>query len=301
MKQRIDPSRALLALARSQEGAVSRAQAERLGLPPSSWKRLVGSGRWVALGPGVASVRTPTTRTTLWAGVLHAGEGSAVGGLSALWLEGLADEPSPPHLVWSPRKVVSTPLWEVRRAPREALGFPPRTRVTDSLLDAWPALGGDGFVLCAGRAIQRRRINVEALEAAVARRRRIPDRRRLEAALADLGVGARSPLESRYLRDVERAHGLPAGTWQSRRAGAFVLDVEYGEFGVAVELDGRRYHDDVFRDLRRDNAHLVAGVSTLRYGAADLGQRPCDVARQVAAVLASRGWRGALRRCPSCS
>jgi hypothetical protein len=51
------------------------------------------------------------------------------------------------------------------------------------------------------------------------------------------------------------------------------------------------------RDMRRDNAGAEEGVLTLRYGYADLTERPCQVAAQVAQVLRSRGWPGTMRKC----
>jgi very-short-patch-repair endonuclease len=124
----------------------------------------------------------------------------------------------------------------------------------------------------------------------------------LQEAVADAGRGAHSLLELRYLRDVERAHGLPRGTRQ-RPTASTRQDVHYEGRATTVELDGRRGHEDEtarWRDMRRDNASVLRGEATLRYGWADVGTRPCAVATQVAAVLVARGWTGAARRCPRC-
>jgi hypothetical protein len=54
-----------------------------------------------------------------------------------------------------------------------------------------------------------------------------------------------SALEFRYVRDVERRHGLPTAIRQARlTAGSRTryLDNLYEEAGVAVELDGRVAH-----------------------------------------------------------
>jgi hypothetical protein len=81
-----------------------------------------------------------------------------------------------------------------------------------------------------------------------------------------------------------------------------VRDVEYDEFGVIVELDGRRGHIELgrFRDMCRDNVAVADGRLTLRYGAYDLYQRPCEIAAQVGQVLRARGWDGAVTRCAWC-
>jgi very-short-patch-repair endonuclease len=121
-------------------------------------------------------------------------------------------------------------------------------------------------------------------------------------ALADVTEGCHSMLELRYLRRVERAHGLPRGRRQHRR-GRWCDDVEYDDFGVCIELDGRAAHpsEKAFRDHRRDNATGLSGARVLRYGYVDVANRPCMVAREVAAVLRAGGRRGQSRACgPGC-
>jgi hypothetical protein len=80
-------------------------------------------------------------------------------------------------------------------------------------------------------------------------------------------------------------------------------DVTYQAYGVAVEMDGRVAHPEErrWRDSRRGNANAVDGQQTLRYGWADMTDRPCGVAAEVGAVLSGHGWDGCLRRCgPVC-
>ena len=66
----------------------------------------------------------------------------------------------------------------------------------------------------------------------------------------------------------------------------------YQAYGVVVELDGQVAHPVEFRwrDIRRDNASAVDGQQTLRYGWADVTERPCQAAAEVGAVLAGHGW-----------
>ena len=70
-----------------------------------------------------------------------------------------------------------------------------------------------------------------------------------------------------------------------------------------METDGAVAHpcEARWRDQHRDNAAAADGIITLRYGWADVTQRPCQVAAQVAGVLQERGWRGTPHPCsPSC-
>jgi very-short-patch-repair endonuclease len=110
----------------------------------------------------------------------------------------------------------------------------------------------------------------------------------------------------RYVR-IGRAHGLPRASRQARlrRGGRTIYrDNLYQEYAVAVELDGRAAHpaESRWRDMRRDNAGLADGVVTLRYGYADVTERPCQIAAEVSQVLRSRGWAGRPHRCgPRCA
>jgi hypothetical protein len=127
-------------------------------------------------------------------------------------------------------------------------------------------------------------------------------RRDLVDALSETRAGVHSPLELRYLRDVERRHGLPPGDRQvlvisgSRRQ---YLDVRYSDYGVIVELDGVSAHPAESRqaDARRDNANTLSGNQTLRYGWVPVAYHACEVALEVANLLRQRGWRGAPRPC----
>ena len=81
-----------------------------------------------------------------------------------------------------------------------------------------------------------------------------------------------SVFERRYLRDVERSHGLPTARRQVKvvtRRGVTYRDVEYSHYAVVEELDGRFVHAGPRRewaDLERDVDAVARGESTLRLG-----------------------------------
>jgi very-short-patch-repair endonuclease len=154
------------------------------------------------------------------------------------------------------------------------------------------------------RACGRRLTTPERLGAALAERPRARWGRELLAALTDVDSGCHSLLELRYLRDVERAHGLPPGQRQAvrqRSGGRWYDDVYYARFHTRVELDGRVAHPDESRwhDARRDNAAAVHGDMVLRYGWVDVVERPCRTAAEVAATLVRSGWIGRPTLCAS--
>jgi hypothetical protein len=185
----------------------------------------------------------------------------------------------------------------------------PRTRIEDTVLDL--VTTADTFDEAYGwisSALSRRFVSTEMLREAIGRRSRIRWRVWLNEALADAGEGAYFPLERRYARDVERAHGLPRAERQARRTISGRIhykDNWYAEYRVCVELDGPTYHRDgqVQMDKRRDNLNLaVDAAQTYRFGPVDVTERACESAAMVAATLRRRGWPGRPHPCrrPDC-
>ncbi len=72
---------------------------------------------------------------------------------------------------------------------------------------------------------------------------------------------------------------------------------------ITITVPAAHPADEQWRDKRRDTDNAVKGILTLRFGLPDLGDRRCETAGAVAAVLRSRGWRGAPRHCsrPDCA
>jgi len=172
--------------------------------------------------------------------------------------------------------------------------FPPRTRVEDTVLDlAQVSANFDEAFDWLCRAVGRGPTTTELVRSALARRPRHRWRADIEAALDDVADGARSVLERRYITGVERRHGLPQAHRQARtviNGKTRYVDNLYEEASLAVELDGSASHppEQRWADSRRDNAHAGLGILTVRYNWADVTQRPCFVAAQVAGLLRAR-------------
>lgn len=152
-------------------------------------------------------------------------------------------------------------------------------------------------------AVQARKTTVPRLRLALQRRSRLKHRGLLTTLLGDVAQGAETPLEVAYLRDVERAHGLPrADRQQVSSRSPDIRDVYYDAYSTVVELDGRLGHEGMgrFRDLRRDNLAALSGAVPLRYGSVDVYGEPCSVAFQLSEVLIRRGWDDLPQRCPNC-
>ena len=122
----------------------------------------------------------------------------------------------------------------------------------------------------------------------------------VELALGYASGGALSVLEFRYVRGVERAHGLPTAVRQARvrqATGNRYLDNLYAEYRACVEIDGTAAHpeDEQWRDKSRDRWNAAhEGIDTIRIGVPDLinQERQCRTAADVAKWLSGRGPRG---------
>lgn len=308
-----------------QHGVIARWQAAEAGLDLRAVDFQLRRGHWRSLYRGVYASFTgePARTPLLWAAVLRAGPGAVLSHHSAAELDGLTDRPVPAiHvMISSARRLSALPLVRADPAPlivihhsarldqaRHPTRLPPRTRIAETTVDLSQAAADlDEALSWLIRACSRRLATAELLLAAMQVRPKLRWRTELTSALAEVGDGVHSLLEMRYVRGVERAHGLPQGTRQavSKLGGRTrYLDNRYQKFGVGVELDGKAAHpaEARWRDIRRDNASAGDGVVTLRYGWADVTERPCQVAAEVASALRSRGWTGRPRPCgPPCA
>jgi hypothetical protein len=176
--------------------------------------------------------------------------------------------------------------------------LPPRTRVEETVLDLVAASKTvDEAVGWLTKALGRRLTTPDRLRQAVRARPRVRWRQQIDELLSPGLTGVLSPLEYRYVRDVERPRGLPRGARQvmagtgGRRQ---YRDVLYKACRVVVELDGELAHPVESRrsESQRDNAAAEQRLTTLRYGWLDVTARPCQTAAQIAAVLARRGYTG---------
>jgi len=307
-----------LKLLQRQRGILASWQAESAGLSPGRIRALVRGGRWQQVGYGVYAAFTGVLsgNAVLWAAVLRAGPYAVLshqtaGGLYGI--VGVGDVGQKIHLTvpheQRPRPVSGIVIHRSRRFWQIADPdfLPPRTQIEETVLDlAECAISFDDVVALLARTCQRRATTPFRLANALERRKKMRWRTGISLAIQDVADGAHSVLEVRYLRDVERAHGLPASERQAPgtadRLQVF-RDVRYPKYRVLVELDGKASHPDEqrWKDKHRDNAAAVDGWVSLRYSWADVHERACQTALQIGTVLARQGWTGIMRRCgPIC-
>jgi hypothetical protein len=206
--------------------------------------------------------------------------------LTAAELHGLLDTPAELIFVTVPStRRISAPGLVVRTSERISGATqpgrqPPRTSVEETVLDlaqlAWTFDDACGWLT---QACGRRLTTAAKLEQAQQLRKKIRWRHELEDVLKAAADGIHSALEYRYLRDVERAHGLPRSGHQVRvviEGKTVYRDAYYEKFKLATELDGKLAHPDQerWRDHHRDNQAGAHGILTTRYGWRDVTATP---------------------------
>jgi len=271
----------------------------------------VRSGQWRRLHHGVFHVHAGPVdlNARAMAAVLAAGVGSAVSHSTAGALYGLVAEPGRDiHLaVDQSRRVQQRPGLVVHRVTDlddwiHPTGWPPRITLERTVLDLADIGTLDQAIAVVTFACQRELTSPGALARDLPRRRGQRWGRQLRDILDDVANGAHSVLEVRYIRDVERPHGLPTAERQmatdcGRRR---YHDNGYREQRVIVELDGRLGHEGWTSrraDVSRDRQVGADGWLTVRAGWSEVAGMPCQLAQEVADVLRARGWRGVPRRC----
>ena len=292
-----------------QAGLVTRAQAIGAGLTAEAIEWRIRQGGWVRVIPGIYQTLPGCAdwEARALAALLHAGTGAALVGRSAGFAWGLVrSEPETIEIVIPASRRVRAPEGvEVRRSrllsnrvhPTE---WPHRIVAEHTVLDIADGGTFDQAVSLAAKAIDLTVATPETLRAALASRPRQSYAAELLEALTDVADGAESAAEVRYVRDVERAHGLPAGRRQVPVNGGGRRDVEYEEWDLVVEVDGRLGHDGWRarqRDGRRDRKAAATGRLTVRCHWPDLVPTGCELAVDVGDILVTRGWTGRVVPC----
>lgn len=289
-----DELRAIWELARLQHGVVTRAQLLGIDLQSGAVGRRVRSGRLHPVQRGVYAVGRPElSRHGLWmAAVMSCGPDAVLSDGSAAALHGILDPPVGPVDVAVPLDAVRVrPGLRVHRrsiapAERSLVERIPVTTIERTLLDLALAIVPRRLEVAINAADKRDLIDPEALRAALegyaGRRgvrtlRHVLDRRTFT--LTD------SQLEREFL-PLARAAGLGQPLTGARLNG-FKVDFFWPDLGLVVETDGLRYHRTPAaqaRDRLRDQAHVAAGLTALRFTHAQVHHEPGYVRGMLATV-----------------
>ena len=285
-------------LVRKQHGVIARCQLIELGFSSKAIEHRMREGRLHPVGRGVYAVGRPElTRYGRWmAAVLSCGPEAVLSHESAAALWGIrADRGA--------RIEVSVPAHVARRRPALVVhrraelhageltqhkGIPV-TSPALTLLDLAGRLERDALEAAINEADKFDLIDPEGL-------RKVLDgfgRRRGVALLRETldrrtFTLTRSKLERLFLPIARRA-GLSRPE-TGVEVNGFVVDFYWPELGLVVETDGLRYHRtpaQQARDRLRDQAHLAAGMTPLRFTHAQVAFEPKHVERTLRRVAAA--------------
>ncbi|WP_024332748.1 hypothetical protein [Gordonia hirsuta] len=311
----------LPALLDEQDGVITRRQILDGGGTPALVRSKLRRGEWVRKYPGVYLTHTgdPSPRQRTWLALLGGGAGAVLCDRSAVFaaggsVDGRRYDDGAVHIAVDGHgnlrrrsaRVEPVVVHYISGLAEKSLinVRPARLRPEYAVLRvAGQADTEHRAVARLAEGVGSRIVTAERMLTVLGSRHNYRRQTFLEQVLADIRDGTCSVLEHRYLTDVERGHGLPAGTRQAPTAVGRkgFRDVLYGEAGVIVELDGRFGHDDAAardRDLERDLDALIGGIGvTARVGSGQVYDRPCQTAQKVARLLTAHGWTGTPTRC----
>jgi very-short-patch-repair endonuclease len=265
---------AVLELAARQHGVVTRAQLLGMGLSSRAIEHRVHRKRLHPVHRGVYAVGRPqlTRLGTLLAAVLSCGANAALSHGPAAEVYGIGRRRAGAIDVTVPHALRKRPgirlhrrmLPQAERVSRRGI---PITSPVRTLVDLATCLDPDELEAAVNEADRLDLIDPERLRQAldalagrhgVAALRELLDHRTFT--LTD------SHLERRFRPIAERA-GLPPPHTQCRVNG-FRVDFYWPDLGLVVETDGLRYHRtpaQQARDRLRDQAHIAAGLTPLRF------------------------------------
>ncbi len=288
-------------LAAQQGGLLARRQLIRLGLASHLVDRQVAAGRWQLVSDVVICTTTGTlTREQLmWAGVLHAGPGSAIGGLTALERRGLEHwhrdeitvllrkshnlQPLLGVTFVETRRPVGLyatgplPTWRTEPAALLFAGYTASSRTAHGLLSA---------------VVQQRLTTPARLLTEIQRMQPLRRAKRFRATLGLIADGSHSLGEQRVVRLCVE-HRLPIPDRQAKRRDAAgrlrYTDAEWrlpsGRV-VILEVDGG-FHMEVEHwevDIVRERDLVATGAVVLRCTDRELLDRPEKVVAALRAV-----------------
>lgn len=292
------------------QGPFSTREGRRMGI--QRWH--LRSTKWQRVGPGIyaPTSRVDSTMVRLEAAALRLPAIAAFAGMSAAWLHGVDVEACCPIEVIVPKgnKVSGRSGMKVYRS-----GLPDAEvialhglRVTSVLRTLEDVCRTSTFVeatVIVDAALYAGLTELSTFESWARSRRGGRGLVNLREVASAAEPKAESPMETR-MRLVLVLDGLPRPEAQVPlydQRGMFVgrPDLYYRDCRLGIEYDGGTHRESLAEDNRRQNRLLEAGVTLLRFTAADVLSRPGMVAAQVRAMRASAGTQDEKPRISSAS
>ncbi len=263
-------------LAEKQHGVVARRQLLELGFNAREIEHRVARGRLHPVMRGIYAVGWPglTLKRRWMAAVLACGDGAALSHRSAAALWGIGSEPSGRIDVSVRRRAeLKRPGLRVRGRPSLVVGEItsrdgiPVTAVARTLVDLATELPESRVERAVSEADKYDLIDPETLRSELDRfagepgaplLRGLLDKRTFRLSDSDLEV---------LFRPIAQAAGLSTPL-SKQLVNGYEVDFFWPDLGLVVETDGLRSHrtpSTQTRDAQRDRAHVLAGMTPLRF------------------------------------
>jgi very-short-patch-repair endonuclease len=283
-------------LAGQQHGVVARRQLLALGFSKRAIEHRVERGRLHVVAHGVYAVGWPKLgQKRRWmAAVLACGDHAALSHLSAAVLWGIGTEKTGLIDISVRRHCeLKRPGLRVRGRPTLSAGEItardgiPVTAPTRTLVDLATELPPTGLERSVNEADKRDLVDPEGLRSAldhyagepgVKILRKILDKRTFRLSDSDLEV---------LFRPIAMEAGLPLPL-AKQRVNGYEVDFFWPDLGLVVETDGLRYHrtpSAQARDARRDRAHVLAGMTSLRFTHYEIRHEPSRVRDELRRIV----------------
>jgi hypothetical protein len=282
-------------VAARQFGAIARHQLHELGFSEARIRSWLAGERLHRRYPGVYSFgrHDLSERGQLAAGLLFAGRGAALGGLTALWWMGLLHRRPRRIHIDAPGRKASLQDLQVRhpsRVQRISHRQLPVVPLPQALLASAESLGLNSLRLVLARAEFEGLVSLSAVHAAlgVGRAGSRSVRAALEVHLPQL-ARCTNPLEIDFVLLCER-HGLQIPE-PNPRVGRYRPDMLWRDALLIVELDGRAAHTTAAQleaDRSRQTALEALGWTVLRFTWAEVRYAAERVVAEVQSAMIGR-------------
>jgi very-short-patch-repair endonuclease len=274
--------RAVMALAGRQHGIVARRQLLALGMTPRAIKHRIARGKLHPVFKGVYAVGRPqvTRHGRRTAAVLACGTGAALSHRSATAHLGFGDEGDEIEvsaMADRRRDGIRVHRRSAEFAVTRHLGIPVTT-ASQTLIDMAARWSAADLERAINEAVKLDRIRWDEFADAVERSSARGAARVRKLLAEHVFVLTDSELERRFL-PIARRVGLPEPLTR-QQVGGYRVDFYWPDLGLVVETDGLRFHRSPItqtRDARRDQVHLAAGRTPVRFTHAQVAHSPDQV------------------------
>jgi very-short-patch-repair endonuclease len=286
-------------VARSQAGVITRDQLADCALPLGAIRRLVAQHDLVALLPGVYTARPvpDSFQQRAWAAALWSGGAISHRSAAPFWRVPV-ERSARIHVTVDAdlrRTAPGLVLHRIACPGRSTTidGLPVTTRQT-TVLDLLRTESRGAARTLLDRALQQRWIAPDDLRRELLDHPGRTGNKQLRALIGDIEPGADAESERILHR---RLRAAKIGGWQAQyrvrlTSSVVYLDLAFPEHRVAIEVDGRRYHDarsEAFEsDRRKQNELQLRGWLVLRFTWAALRDDPDGVIAMIVATLGER-------------